>query len=113
MSLAMQMWTLGRFLPIAIGHLIPEGDEHWENFLSLLDVMDILFARQVTADACAYLDVLISDHHSTFRELYPHIPITMKLHSMIHMPRLILEYVWLVYIGSTCISLYLYVHAYA
>lgn len=89
--LALQMWTLGRFLPLAIGHLITEGDEYWENFLGLLHIMDILFARHVTEDACAYLEVLISDHHSTFRELYPGTAITMKMHSMIHMPQLMLQ----------------------
>lgn len=86
----MQMWTLARFLPLAVGHFIPESEDYWENFLSLLDIMDILFARNVTKDACALLEVLISDHHSQFKELYPDIPITMKMHSMVHMPRLIL-----------------------
>lgn len=85
--IAMQMWTLGCFLPLAIGHLIPEDDEHWENFLSFLDIMDILFACPVTPDACALAEVLISDHHSKFKELYPLASITLKMHSMIHMPR--------------------------
>ena len=86
----MQMW---RFLPLVIGHLIPEDDEHWDNFLCLLDIMDILFAHPVTTDACALAEVLISDHHSKFKDLYPHISVTPKMHSMIHMPRLMLEYV--------------------
>lgn len=86
------MWTLARFLPLAIGHIIPENEEHWENFLLLLSIMDILFARPVAVEACGYLEALISDHHSCFRELYPHASITMKMHSMVHMPRLILEY---------------------
>ena len=88
---AMQMWTLARFLPLIIGHLIPEHDEHWENFLCLLDIMDILFAHNVASDVCGYLEVLISEHHATFLDLYPHASITMKMHSLIHMPRLILE----------------------
>ena len=87
----MQMWTLGRFLPLVVGHLIPEDEKHWENFLSLLDIMDILFACPVTPDACALAEVLISDHHTTFMELYPDASITLKMHSMIHMPRLMLE----------------------
>lgn len=89
----MQMWTLGRFLPLVIGHLVPEDDEHWDNFLCLLEIMDILFARPVAPDACALVEVLISDHHSKFKDLYPHTTITLKMHSMIHMPRLMLEYV--------------------
>ena len=87
----MQMWTLGRFLPLIIGHLVTEEDEYWDNFLCLLDIMDILFARPVTADACALAEVLISDHHTSFKELYPHCAITLKMHSMVHMPRLMLE----------------------
>ena len=87
----MQMWTLARFLPIVIGHLIPEENEHWENFLCLLDIMDILFAHHVVSDVCGYLEVLINDHHAAFLDLYPHASITMKMHSIIHMPRLILQ----------------------
>ena len=87
----MQMWTLGRFLPLAIGHVIPEESEHWENFLRLLDIMDILFARRIPVEECGYLESLISDHHLCFKQLYPEASITMKMHSMIHMPRLIYE----------------------
>ena len=90
---AMQMWTLGRFLPILIGNLVEEEYEYWVNFFCLLDIMDILFARPVTTDVCALAEVLISDHHSSFRELYPHLSITLKMHSMIHMPGLMLLYV--------------------
>ena len=31
------------------------------------------------ASACGDLEALISDHHSTFMELYPHASITMKM----------------------------------
>ena len=88
---AMQMWTLARFLPFAIGHLIPEGNKNWENFLRLLEIMDIVFARRILKDECGYLESLINDHHTSFKELYPSVSITMKMHSIVHMPRLILE----------------------
>ena len=87
----MQMWTLARFLPLAIGHIVPEGNEYWENFLRLLDIMDVLFARCIPTELCGYLESLISDHHSTFRSLYPNVSITLKMHSMVHMPRLIMQ----------------------
>ena len=35
-SAAMLMWTFARFLPLVIGHLIPEDDDHWENFYVFL-----------------------------------------------------------------------------
>ena len=81
----MQMWTLRRFLPLVIGHLVPEDDQYWENFLCLLDIMDILFARPITPDVRALAEVLISDHHSKFKDLYPNASITLKMYSMIHM----------------------------
>ena len=86
----MQMWTFARFLPVIIVHKIPEDDEHWQNFLCLLD---IVFAQKITVETCGYLESLISDHHSCFKELYPHASLIMKMHSMVHLPRLILEYV--------------------
>ena len=86
----MQMWTLGRFLPLAVGHLIPDGNENWENFLLLLEIMDIIFAREIPQDQIGYLESVISDHH-TFKQLYPGASITMKMHSMVHVPRLILR----------------------
>lgn len=89
-TLASQMWTLARFLPLAIGHLVPETDPHWQNFLRLLEIMDILFSRTVSKEDCGYLESMISDHHTAFSQLYQQ-PITPKMHSMIHMPRLILE----------------------
>ena len=30
-SIASEMWCLGRYLPLLIGDLIPDDDEHWEN----------------------------------------------------------------------------------
>ena len=87
----MQMWTFARFLPVIIGHKIPKDDEHWRNFLCLLEITNIVFAREVTLESIGYLESLISDHHSCFKDLYPHAAVTMKMHSMVHLPRLILK----------------------
>lgn len=73
-----------------MGHLIPEVDENWKNFLTLVTAMDILLAQRVTEDEVAYLQLLIEQHHETFRNLYPEASIIPKMHYMIHMPRLIL-----------------------
>lgn len=87
----MQMWTLARFLPFAVGHMIPEDNEYWENFLRLVEIMNIVFAHTIPVEECGYLECLISEHHTAFRELYPDVPVTMKMHSIVHMPRLILK----------------------
>ena len=38
------MWLLARVLPLAIADLVPEDDERWINFLTMMDIVDILFS---------------------------------------------------------------------
>ena len=87
--IASQMWLLGRLLPCMIGCHIPEDDEKWLNFLLLLQIVDI-FAPVISEDEVAFLQVLIQQHHETFAVLYPEKSITLKMHYMIHMARIIL-----------------------
>ena len=86
------MWCLAINLPLLIGGLIPEDDEHWGLFCDLLEIMRIIFAPTVNANQVAYLQVLIQNHHEKFKELYPDCSITPKMHYMVHMPRTILRY---------------------
>ena len=59
---AAQMW---RFLPYLIGENIPPTDEHWQNYLQLLEIVDLL-----AEDDVGYLSVLITEHHRIFVSLY-------------------------------------------
>ena len=34
-------------LPLLIGDSIPEDDERWSNFLTLMEIVDLLFSAQV------------------------------------------------------------------
>lgn len=88
---ASQMWLLGRLLPLMIGHLIPFGDEHWSLYLLLLDIVDILFSPDINEDDISLLSVLIQDHHSQFRILYPSAAFLPKMHYMVHMPGFIYQ----------------------
>jgi len=90
--LAMQMWTLARFLLFTIGYKIPQDNKHWNNFLTLLEIMNTVFSQAIPEHRCAYLEWLIEERHTNFKQLYPSTSITMKMHSMIHMPCLILKY---------------------
>lgn len=89
--LAAQMWLLGRVLPYLIGDQIPEGDEHWKNFLQLLEIVDLLLAPEISDDEVAELSLLIRQHHTLFCQLYTDSNVLPKHHFMIHMPRLILK----------------------
>ncbi len=82
------MWLLGRILPTMLGHLIPEGDMHWQCLLKLLQITRMLLSPVITADETFYLEVLIEEHHQEFKRLYPAASIIPKMHYMVHMPRL-------------------------
>lgn len=86
---AVQMWVLGRFLPVLVGDHVPEGDENWTTFLKLLKIMDFLVAPEISVDELAYLKILIEEHHSSFVALYPHVSVPPKFHYLIHLARLI------------------------
>lgn len=85
--LASQMWCLGRFLPLMMGSHIPRDDEKWGLFLNLLEIVDIVFADAVTLDKAAYLRDLITDHHTSFTQLYPNSSVIPKMHYILHYPR--------------------------
>ena len=89
--LASQMLLLARVLPLIIGDSVPEDDERWQNYLRMMEIVDILFCPRVTEDDAAYLSILISDHHEQFCALYPENSIIPKMHFMIHMPRIMLQ----------------------
>ena len=86
---AAQMWLLGRVLPYMIGEYVPPTGEHWQNYLQLLEIVDILFSPSITENDIGYLSVLITEHHQTFASLYSNTQLLPKHHYMIHMPRLI------------------------
>mgnify|MGYP002803833386 FL=1 len=86
------MWCLAINLPLMIGGLVPDNDEHWALFCDLLEIIRIIFAPAVSHNLVAYLQVLIQGHHERFKELYPGCPIIPKMHYMIHMPRAILRF---------------------
>lgn len=85
------MSLMGHILPLIIGDFVPEDDQHWELFLQLMDIVDILFSPNTSADFAAYVSTLISDHHHDFCKLYSDQSIIPKMHFMVHMPRLMIQ----------------------
>ena len=71
-----------------IGGLVPRENEHWLSFLLLLEIVDILFAPDVTVEDISLLSVLILDHHNDFVSLYPSASVLPKMHFIIHMARI-------------------------
>ena len=77
-------------LPLLIGDLIPVADEHWENFLRLLKIEDIVFSPRTSTPLAAYLAVLIEEYLDEFSELHERRRIP-KQHNMVHYPRQIVR----------------------
>ena len=78
------MWCLVRHMPLMLGDLVPENDEHWELILALLTCMDIIFAPTVSKGDTIFLTQLVRDHHSLFLELFPDQNLKPKHHYLTH-----------------------------
>ena len=79
------MWTSARMLPLMIGHLIPNDEPHWNHYLQLLDIVDIIFSPAIRPGIPSYLEVLIEENLEEFTELYSS-PVIPKMHYLIHIP---------------------------
>ncbi|KAJ8017637.1 hypothetical protein HOLleu_44812 [Holothuria leucospilota] len=89
---AMQAWCLIRHLPLMIGHLMQDEDmPYFDLLLRLLDCMDIIFSPKVTHGLIAQLGILIAEHHTKFREVFPDQPFIPKHHFMVHYPTCLRE----------------------
>lgn len=88
---AAQMLLLMKLLPLIIGNHVPSDDESWQCYLLMVKIVNYLFSPSVSEDHAAYLQALISDHHSQFLQVYPGESVIPKMHNMVHMPRLMIE----------------------
>ena len=71
------------------GDYVPENNPHWENFLILLTILNIVMAPVISMNLVAYLRLLIEQHHLEFKELYPDCSIIPKFHYIVHYPEFI------------------------
>lgn len=81
------MWCLARFLPLIIGTKVVEVDEKWQLYLKMLDTTDIIFSPVTGYNQASSLSVLIEEHHTEFKWLYPNCSMIPKMHYIIHYPR--------------------------
>ena len=80
------MWCLGRFLPMIVGAKVPENDEKLQQYLKMLDIIDVVFSPVRSANQAAYLAQLIEEHNKEFKALYPNCSITPKMHYIVNCP---------------------------
>lgn len=75
-------------LGLMIGFLVPEGNDHWNLFVTLLKILHIIMDKTTIPENTLLLKSLISEHHYIYcillkQELKP------KHHNMIHYPRIL------------------------
>lgn len=75
-----------------IGDLVPEENEHWENFLQLVTIVDYVFAPVTSTTLATYIGTLIEDYLVEFCRLYPERPLTPKMHYIVHIPSWMKKY---------------------
>ncbi|XP_064464590.1 uncharacterized protein LOC135375886 [Ornithodoros turicata] len=89
---ASEVGCLFHMFSLLVGDLIPESSKAYEVYLLLRTIVDIVEAPRVTVDVLPFLQVHISDFYSLFRQVFPDVRVTPKMHYMIHYPRLFLLY---------------------
>jgi len=92
---AVQSWALLKYLPLIIGDVVAEDDEHWLFLLHLSELVDYLFSPVYTVGMVAFLRDMIADHLSMFSELYVNDETGTRLkpkhHFLLHLPTVILQ----------------------
>lgn len=81
-----------RFLPLIIGHCVPEGDRTWELVLELKDLVELLSTPYFTPGLLCYLQAKISDHRQLLQTVFPENRLIPKHHFVEHYPHLIQKF---------------------
>ena len=100
--IAVQMWCLGKFLPLIIGGVIPSDDERWLHFLLLLKIVDIIFSPVVCLNDLGILEGYIEEYLWQFTWIYPGCSVIPKMHYLVHYPAHIYKYIQTYVISSHC-----------
>lgn len=83
---ASQMYCLLVILPFLVGGEVPANDQMWRLYLILRDIVDIVFSDSCTVGDSVFLKYKIEEHHSLFKEVFPHKHLLPKHHIMTHYP---------------------------
>ena len=89
---ASAMLTLCQTLPVILGPKVPQDDEHWVQYLHLMQIVHLCTSPYCTSETAAMLEVLIAQYLRNFKVLYPKQSFIPKMHFMVHFPRQMLRY---------------------
>ena len=81
---AAEMWSLFRYLPLMLAEFIDSNDQHWELFIRLQEIVDIVFAPTLYESTLDYFEIIYAEFLNDYKELYPELNVTPKLHFLVH-----------------------------
>jgi len=73
--------------PYIIGDEIADNDEHWRNFLLLLQILMLSISPVISVHTPTALESLVATHNKIFVDLYSEELFTPKFHYLIHLPQ--------------------------
>lgn len=87
---ATQVMRFMKYFGLIIGDLVPPDDPHWQLYLTLRAIIDILNGKSFSLQEIDYLQCLITEHHEIYVKLFGN-TLKTKHHNMLHYPRLMLR----------------------
>lgn len=84
---------------LIVGDLIPENNDTWSLYLLLLQITEILLLPSLNEECINLLQVLITEHHSKYIELFQE-NLKPKFHILLHYPNIIRKVGPLVHLSS-------------
>ena len=89
---AASMKNLILLLPFMVGHMVPEEDPHWVNFIRFQQIIVLCLSTVASERTYNSLTELIATYLRYFIELYPDSSFTPKMHYLLHFPKQLLQF---------------------
>uniref|UniRef100_A0A1X7TA47 Uncharacterized protein n=1 Tax=Amphimedon queenslandica TaxID=400682 RepID=A0A1X7TA47_AMPQE len=81
---ASQMLSLLQEILLLTGDTIPYNDEYYHSLLILTKISAIALCPVISHDLISYLEILVEEKITCFKDLYPSATIIPKMHYMVH-----------------------------
>lgn len=85
---ASEMYSLVIYFGLIIGDQVPEGDDVWNFYLLLYELLEICFSRIFNDNVIFYLRQVIKEHNVIYMDLFKQ-NLKPKYHFLIHYPSII------------------------
>lgn len=80
---AIEMLRLVQNFSVIVGDVVPEGDDVWQFYLVLRQILDIILASSITDSELKLLKLLVTEHHQLYVQLFGE-SLKPKHHFMVH-----------------------------